>query len=113
MKKLTVSDITWRVECLPDDMPVRGNAVVTGDDEEDRRIEDQIIEDMEWNEWAWCTVRVVGEWEGIEADEYLGGCSYKSKEDFCRPGEYFPDMQKEVLRQIQTQAERIAASMSL
>ena len=66
----------------------------TGDDAEDAEICAQIRRDAEWNDWAWCSVKVTCTIPGYDAEgnDYLGGCSYKSKEDFCQPGGYYEDM---------------------
>lgn len=50
------------------------------------------------NEWAWCRVHVRATWwdrrtgREYEGDDYLGGCSYGSEEDFKQPGGYYDDM---------------------
>ena len=109
MKRLTVDMIDWEIEALPEDMSVRGNAVVSGNDEQDKEIEGDIIEDLEnGNEWAWCIAKVTGKYNGIEAVEYLGGCSYNSAEDF-ETGGYLEDMKDEVMKQIQDMVDRIMA----
>ena len=69
----------------------------SGDDEQDSETIAQIRRDMEWNEWAWCAVKVTCTIPGYDAEgnDYLGGCSYNSKEDFCQPGGYYDDMKSE------------------
>lgn len=85
------ADIT--IEALPDDTPIRGNALVSGDEAEDRRAEDEIIKQLEaGNEWAWCTIKVTASWKDFEGTDYLGSCSYKSKRDFIECDHYWPDM---------------------
>lgn len=49
------------------------------------------------NQWAWCSVDVVAKWvdhDGTEFEghDYLGCCCYRSKEDFCTPDGYYPQM---------------------
>ena len=83
------------VECLPEDMPIEGNASAI-DDETDAEIARDIRDQLEQgNPWAWCTVRVSVSTEiagmTFQRDNYLGGCSYKSEEDFKKCG-YFTDM---------------------
>jgi hypothetical protein len=55
------------------------------------------------NTWAWCRVTVTAmhldqsndyNWVEYEGKDYLGGCSYRSKEDFMAPGGYYDDMKK-------------------
>lgn len=79
--------ITYELECLPEDMPVRGNAMASGDDAYDKAVEDEILADLEsGNEWAWCVVKVTatGVFNGVKFHgvAYLGGVSCKSREDF-------------------------------
>jgi hypothetical protein len=86
-------DVIFIVEALPEDVPVRGNAVASGDEEFDRKVEDEILEAMEWNEWAWCLVRVTAIYEEWEGTDYLGCCSYESEEEF-KAGGYWDDMKE-------------------
>lgn len=83
------------VECLPDDVPVRGNASAI-DEETDRETEADIARQLDsGNEWAWCCVHVtltLG--TGLSADSYLGACSYSSERAFVRGG-YYRDMVRE------------------
>lgn len=92
MKTLTVKDVEFKIECLPEDMPVRGNACSI-DPEADRECEDKILEDLDsGNPWAWCVVRVTATYKGIRGVDYLGGCCYASEEDFKQPNGYYDDM---------------------
>jgi hypothetical protein len=60
------------------------------------------------NYWAWCTAHVTVEYHGMKAEEWLGGCSYKSREDFMQPGCYFDSMVDEALGTLATELEAIA-----
>lgn len=112
MRTLTLEDLTWKVEALPEDMPLEGNVLASGDDAQDKEAEDIIRKDYEsGNEWAWCVVKVTGSWMGLTVTEYLGGCSYESKEDFCTPGGYYDDMRSQVLEEIQSKAELICSRL--
>lgn len=95
-----------------EDMPVRGNYIVSGDDAYDKEQEDNVIAKMEWNEWAWCVVQVRATWNGLEASDYLGGCSYESEKQFREDG-YFQDMRNQVIQQLTTTAETIAQSVNI
>lgn len=87
------SEVSYRIECLEEHLPVIGNAIDSGDKEYDNEVETAILEDLEHNEWAWCCVRVVASWRGIEGDDYLGACSYSSEEEFMKEG-YYEDMKE-------------------
>jgi hypothetical protein len=88
------SQIEYLIECLPEDIQIEGNAMASGDADDDKRVEDSIREQLNnGNEWAWCTVKVTAfiPGTGIEGTDYLGCCSYKSESDFKRDG-YYKDM---------------------
>lgn len=90
-----------RLECIPEDCEVRGNALASGDDAEDRREEDRILAELErGNTWAWCTARVVAEYAGLIGEDYLGCCSYRDEADFRAPGGYFDDMMATALEEL-------------
>ena len=89
--------LTIEIQCLPEEVPVRGNAMASGDPAFDREVEQSIIDDLEWNPWAWCTICVIVRWRGFEGRDYLGACSYGSKQDFIDAGGYYPCMVDEAL----------------
>jgi hypothetical protein len=46
----------------------------------------------------WFCAHVVAEDpQGNEGDDYLGGCCYKSVQDFTQPGDYYSDMVHEAI----------------
>ena len=87
--------IEYRMTVEQDHIPIRGNALASGDPQEDKRAEDMIIDDLNsGNIWAWCSVTVVAYIPSIpeiEGTDSLGACSYKSEEDFKRD-DYYNDM---------------------
>ena len=104
---LTVNDIEWEIECLPEDTSIEGNVMASGDDEADRKAEQLVIDQLDsGNEWAWCTVRVSGRYMGLEAYDFLGCCSYLSIDDF-KLGGYFEDMQSVVLDELNAMVNKI------
>jgi hypothetical protein len=89
-----------------DDIPVRGNALASGDDAEDKRCEDAILARLDrGDEWAWACVEVRASFEGWKASDFLGACSYDSESDFRQPGGYFEDMRETALRELAAQLE--------
>ena len=81
-----------------DDIPVRGNALASGDDAEDKACEDAILERLDrGDEWAWALVEVRASFEGWKASDFLGACSYASEAEF-RADAYFADMRETALR---------------
>ena len=97
-KTFSKSEVAYTLEAEFDDIPVRGNAIVSGDDAEDKRIEDSILRRLENGDvWAWASVKVIASWNGIEGVDYLGACSYEDEDDFKQPGGYYEDMKAEAL----------------
>ena len=101
-ERLRAAGFVVELAAEPDDMPIRGNALASGDDDIDRRAENDIIEQLDaGNAWAWASVRVCVTHPavvGIEGNEYLGCCSYASEDDFKADGGYYDDMVHEALR---------------
>ena len=93
MKTLTKEDVEIELIAHWEDIPVRGNVMASGDDQFDKKCEDEVLERLENGDvWAWANVEVKCSYKGITSDsEYLGGCTYKDEDDF-RKGGYFDDM---------------------
>lgn len=97
--------ITIEVECEPEEVPIDGNCMASGDARIDRTQEKWVRHQLEHgNPWAWCSVRVRAGYGEHEADVYLGCCSYLSGDDFCRPGGHFDDMASEAVRAVLSKA---------
>jgi hypothetical protein len=112
MRKLKLTDVTWTLKAEQEHVPVRGNALASGNDAEDKKCENAIWRDLErGNEWAWCCAVVTGHFKGLQASSCLGCCSYKNENDFKRGG-YFTDMQAEVLRELQKLATTLCKSLT-
>lgn len=78
-----------------DDIPVRGN-FDSGDAEQDRALEDSILDRLDRGDvWAWAYVRVQATAGGVTGEDTLGGCSYESEREFMQGGDYGQDMIKE------------------
>jgi len=76
--------ITYSFRIAPDDMPVRGNAMASGDGAFDREVEDEIIARLNRGEVeAWCVVIVTAtikvDGQTFKGEAALGGCSYASE----------------------------------
>jgi hypothetical protein len=132
-RKLRPEDVVFAVECLPEDIPVRGNALASGDDAEDKACEDEILARLDsGDQWAWCCVKVTATLEckapKYEVDhssngpcyrmatdvslvgvDYLGGCSYTDEKDFlaCSGDE----MKEQALAHLQAQVDALAKAV--
>ena len=105
-----IDDCWFKVECLEEDMPITGNASAI-DDETDAQIESEIAESLNHgNPWAWCCVKVTcgfDDWQ-ITGTDHLGGCSYKSEQDFVENSGYFQDMRLRSYEEFAAVVERMA-----
>lgn len=83
-----------------EDIRVRGNAIASGDDEEDRRVENEILARLDRGDiWAWCVAGVFVSHPSkpdVTGFASLGCCNYESAEDFKRSG-YYDDLAREAL----------------
>lgn len=101
--------IEWTIEAEPEDIPVRGNAMDSGDKDYDKKVEDRIIKRRSSNVWAWAAVTVRGSFLGLSTEEYLGGCSYRNEQDF-RDGGYFEDMQRTITDRLEEMVKAIVTA---
>jgi hypothetical protein len=83
-------DVGYVYELLEEDIPVRGNAMASGDENEDRRVEDAILADLDRGHLeAWCSAHVFAQLTlstphdafSAAGDAYMGGCSYRSEKE--------------------------------
>jgi hypothetical protein len=107
-KALKIEDVEWELICEPEDTPLEGNVMASGDDDADAEAEQWVRDQLDsGNQWGWCFVRLVGRFKGLQCWDGLGCCSYQSEADFRQCG-YYDDMQAEVLRQLTEEAANIA-----
>ena len=112
-KTLTSNDITILVTAHPEEIPVQGNAICSGDEDFDRQVESEILKRLEQDDvWAWATVSVTAEWQGLKEVEYLGCCCYANEEDFRQEGGYFDDMVHEALTSLNLRIRNLYERMS-
>lgn len=90
-------EVEYTIECLPEETPIRGNCMVSSDAKFDEECAQKIESDLEYNPWAWCTVKVTASCGGYYGVDHLGCCNYASEEQFCQTGGYYDGMKKESL----------------
>lgn len=106
IRKLTKDDVKFTIVVEPEDIPIRGNYMVSGDDAADKEAEDEVIKDFNnGNVWAWCTIRVKAHWGSFSGSDLLGGCSYKDEQDF-KDDIYYEDMKKGALEDLNEQIQK-------
>jgi hypothetical protein len=113
VRELTEADVEFSLTCEPEDVPLEGNVLASGDDEEDRKAEQWVRDQLDsGNEWAWCTVKVTATWGDFEGVDYLGCCSYRSEAEFKTPDGYWPDMRRAALADLNAQVKAAAQRLS-
>ena len=98
-----------------DHMRVRGNAMASGDDAEDRACEDEILGRLDDGDvWAWALVTVTCKYRGwsVMGRAYLGGCTYRDEEDF-RKGGCYEEMEREAYEDFIQTLERMGKRTGL
>ena len=113
-RTLTSNDITVVVTAFPEEIPVKGNAICSGDEAFDRGVESDIVKRLEMGDiWAWATVCVTGSWEGLTMNQYLGCCCYESEEDFRNNSGYFEEMVDQAITSLNTRLQGLYERMSV
>ena len=110
LRPLTRDDVTITVEALPEDQHP-DDCFALDDPEAQKKIVDEILEKAEWNEWAWCCIKVTVSWRGHSASDYLGACSYDSKEAFVAEDGYYSDMVDRALEELNGEVRRAYADL--
>lgn len=102
IKLPSINDVEFTLTCEPEDMDFVGNCSAV-DPKTDKKNEDWIRQQLEdGNEWAWCCVKMTAKYKSFEGVDYLGGCSYKSEEDFKKDG-YYKDMKQQAYSDLMNQ----------
>jgi len=118
MRKIQESEVTFTIEAEQDDIPVRGQ-FASGDDEQDKRDEDEILRRLDSGDiWAWASVCVkatltMPDGSTAEGRDYLGCCSYANEADFKSDGGYYSGMKIEALADLQRELEAEVARGAL
>ena len=105
----SIEDVEFSLNIEPEHIPVKGNAIVSGDVETDKKVEDEIFERLDRGDlWAWCTVEVTAEWKGLEGVNYLGCCCYADEKEFKAEGGHYEDMKQEAYNDLIAQLKQLA-----
>ena len=81
LRELTQEEVTFIVEVEPEETPVSGNVVASGDESYDREVESRIIKRVESGDLlAWCTLKTTASWGGYAITIHLGCCTIDSDE---------------------------------
>lgn len=112
MEPKTINGILYTYELTQDDTPVRGNAMVSGDDETDRECEDEILASLDRGDvHAWGLAKVTASAGGLKGTAYLGGLSHDTEESLWESvcGDY--GLEREALADLETQVKAACASL--
>lgn len=113
IRKLEATEVQFTLEIEDEDIPVRGYAMASGDDQADKEAEDDIFARLaRGDQWAWCCVVVKATWKSYVGHATLGACSYANEADFCQPGGYFDDMKAEALDQLNKELAQVGEEIA-
>lgn len=104
--KIDRDEIEIELILHPEYEQIEGNACACGEPDCYEAHIKPIIEDAEYNPWAWCCVEVRATFDGVTGSDFLGGCSYKNEADFKTPGGYYEDMVNEAIERLEAELER-------
>lgn len=77
LRALTASEVEFELDTEPELDSFEGNVLASGDDEEDRKAEEEIRERLQRGDIsAWCILVVHAKWKGYEGVASLGGYSF-------------------------------------
>ena len=107
LRKLLASEVKFTLTAEQDDLPVRGNAMVSGDAAADKEVEDEIIARLDKGDiWAWASVKVTAEWNGYKGVNHLGACTCDNEQDFIvGNSDYYSDMCDNALDELNNELE--------
>jgi hypothetical protein len=101
IRELRPSEITYSLDCEPEDSPISGNLIVSDDPEQDRKDEAAVQSDLDkGNQWAWCYVVVKAHCGQFTGRAGLGGCSYSSEQAFHDEDDYFTMLKTDAVRDL-------------
>jgi hypothetical protein len=99
-KSLCADEVTFTITAEVDELPVRSNAMASGDDAADKETEDEILARLDRGDvWAWACVTVTACWRNWTGSTSLGTCSYANERDFKRDA-YYDDMRADALDEL-------------
>jgi hypothetical protein len=75
------------------------------DEETENWIREQLLMG---NNWAWCSAHVTVALGDLQGEDWLGGCSYESEENFRQDG-YYESMVSEAVEDLAQKIEKIAS----
>ena len=104
------AEVVFAVQCEPEEMPVAGNVLASGDGATDRAAELEVLAQIEaGNVWAWCSIRVVATVPlipQVAGLSVLSTCSYRSEQAYL-DSELFDAMKEDALQDLNRQLEVI------
>jgi hypothetical protein len=110
--KIDPSQVTFELFCLPEETPIEGNVMVSGDDAGDREAELWVIAQLNGgNEWAWCCLELRATWGDLTTSDYLGCVSVRNEKEAREI--YEADMRSEALTMLQAKVDRMLAALGV
>lgn len=104
----SIDEVEFKIICRPSDIPIKGNAIASGNDAYDKEVETDLYRQLaDGNDWAWCDVEVIARYKGMKGNDTLGACSYASEKDFIEANDYYPDMKERAYKELISEIESL------
>lgn len=111
LRKLLPEEVTFTLTAEVDEIPVRGNALCSGDALEDKACEDALLARLDDGDiWAWACVTVTATYREFSGAEILGACSYRDEEEFKKDS-YYLMLRESALDNLQSNMELAASHL--
>jgi hypothetical protein len=111
MIKLPIEKCKVSFNALNEDSSVRGNYILSDDEDFDRKCENEIQDRInDGDEYAWFCARVSVSHAGITEDTYLGCCNYNNEKQFLESGCY-QDMIEEARVKLETRLQELSNNL--
>ncbi len=76
----------------------------------DAKLDQEIIDKINDGTYTWFCAKVTASKNGIElGTDYLGGCCYKSEQEFVKQDDYYSDMRKSAIAEAKKAIEELCS----
>lgn len=102
LRQLREDEVLFTLGVCEDYMDVKGNVLYSGDEEEDTKYENEILDRLRRDDvWAWAHVTITASWRSFQASAGLGGCTYADEQEFRKCPNY-EQLKTDALAALQT-----------
>jgi hypothetical protein len=113
LRELRYDEVTFTYSYQPEDTPLKGNVMVSGDAQLDRAAEADIQRRLErGDEYAWFLLKAEASWHDFSFTDYLGGVSLAEGDTDIQKYARSYHMDKEALRGLNESIKAVAEQLA-